>query len=139
MTAHAVSPAGFTAAVSAITDAFGDPTRRRIYLYLRDEADTHGATAADVAAEVGVHPNVARHHLDKLAAGGYVEVLARAVDALAERRAGRPSKRMSSTRAGWRTTTRCSESWSTLIRSRMSGFSRNARISGSASIRRITG
>ena len=25
----------FTAAVSAITDAFGDPTRRRIYLYTR--------------------------------------------------------------------------------------------------------
>jgi predicted ArsR family transcriptional regulator len=38
-----------------------------------------------------VHPNVARHHLDKLAAGGYVEVVGRA--AAGERRAGRPSKR----------------------------------------------
>ena len=28
----------FTAAVSAITDAFGDPTRRRIYLFTRDQA-----------------------------------------------------------------------------------------------------
>ena len=30
----------FTAAVSAITDAFGDPTRRRIYLYTRDAGPT---------------------------------------------------------------------------------------------------
>ncbi len=81
----------FTAAVSAITDAFGDPTRRRIYLFARDRGGPDGVTASAVAAEVGVHPNVARHHLDKLAAGGYVEVVRR--DAGGERRAGRPSKR----------------------------------------------
>jgi predicted ArsR family transcriptional regulator len=84
----------FTAAVSAITDAFGDPTRRRIYLFVRDTGDGDGeagVTAARVAAEVGVHPNVARHHLDKLAAGGYVEVAARA--SATQRKAGRPSKR----------------------------------------------
>jgi predicted ArsR family transcriptional regulator len=88
-----VSPPGsaFTAAVSAITDAFGDPTRRRIYLFTRDHAGDAGVTASAVATEVGVHPNVARHHLDKLAAGGYVEVIARPSDD--ERRAGRPSKR----------------------------------------------
>ena len=33
-----------------------------------------GVTASMVATEVGVHPDVARHHLDKLAAGGYLEV-----------------------------------------------------------------
>ncbi|WP_116999168.1 helix-turn-helix transcriptional regulator [Desertimonas flava] len=87
---------GFTAVVSAITDAFGDPTRRRIYLFVREHT-THddqpvGVTASEVAAEVGVHPNVARHHLDKLAAGGYVEVVARSVGDSAGRRAGRPSK-----------------------------------------------
>jgi len=82
---------GFTAAVSAITDAFGDPTRRRVYLYLRHHAPDDGVTAASVAAEVGVHPNVARHHLDKLAAGGYVEVVPRP-SAAPGRRAGRPSK-----------------------------------------------
>ena len=81
-TADAQGPA-FTAAVSAITDAFGDPTRRRIYLFARDHGGADGVTAAAVAAEVGVHPNVARHHLDKLAAGGYVEV----VVALRDRRA----------------------------------------------------
>ena len=53
------------------TDAFGDRTRRRIYLYVRDHVCDDGVTASMVATEVGVHPNVARHHLDKLAAGGY--------------------------------------------------------------------
>lgn len=87
---------GFTAAVSAITDAFGDPTRRRIYLFVREhgvDGEAGGVTASAVAAEVGVHPNVARHHLDKLAAGGYVEVIARAAVGLPGRKAGRPSKR----------------------------------------------
>jgi predicted ArsR family transcriptional regulator len=50
-------------------------------------------TASAVAAEVGVHPNVARHHLDKLAAGGYVEVVSRGTAGDGERKAGRPSKR----------------------------------------------
>ncbi len=82
--------AAFTATVSAITDAFGDPTRRRIYLYVRDHRADDGVTAAAVASEVGVHPNVARHHLDKLAAGGSLEVRTGRV---AGGGAGRPSKR----------------------------------------------
>ena len=82
--------AAFTATVSAITDAFGDPTRRRIYLFVRDNGADDGVTAAAVASEVGVHPNVARHHLDKLAAGGYLEVRSGRV---AGGGAGRPSKR----------------------------------------------
>ena len=82
--------AAFTATVSAITDAFGDPTRRSIYLFVRDSAAATGVTAAAVATQVGVHPNVARHHLDKLAAGGYLEVRSGKV---AGRGAGRPSKR----------------------------------------------
>jgi predicted ArsR family transcriptional regulator len=88
----AAGDSGFTAAVSAITDAFGDPTRRRIYLFVRDQS-AEGATASSIAAEVGVHPNVARHHLDKLAAGGYLEVAARPRVQRGGRRAGRPSKR----------------------------------------------
>src|SRR5918994_624464 len=88
---HDDAPTAFTAAVSAITDAFGDPTRRRIYLFTRDHALGDGVTASAVAAEVGVHPNVARHHLDKLAAGGYAEVAMRPGGS--EARAGRPSKR----------------------------------------------
>lgn len=84
----------FNATVSAITDAFGDPTRRSVYLLVRSacESDpTCGVTAGAVAKDIGVHPNVARHHLDKLAAGGYLEVTtARLPGSTA---AGRPSKR----------------------------------------------
>jgi predicted ArsR family transcriptional regulator len=83
----------FTATVSAITQAFGDPTRRAIYLFARDQdPDGPGLTAAQVAEHVDVHPNVARHHLDKLAAGGYLEVhIVRSAGA----GAGRPSKHYS--------------------------------------------
>jgi len=81
---------GFTATVSAITDAFGDPTRRSVYLLVRDRGGDDGITTAAVADEIGVHPNVARHHLDKLAAGGYLEVHTGKV---AGGGAGRPSKR----------------------------------------------
>ena len=82
------SPGEFSAAVSAITSAFGDPTRRAIYLHAH-EAGEHGVTAAQVAEHFGLHPNVARHHLDKLAAGGYLEVAVGKPGS----GAGRPSKR----------------------------------------------
>ncbi|NBY12553.1 MAG: hypothetical protein EBQ75_06520 [Actinobacteria bacterium] len=77
----------FTATVSAITSAFGDPTRRAVYLFAR-ERET-GVTAAQVAEKFDVHPNVARHHLDKLAAGGYLEI---SVEKVGAKGAGRPSK-----------------------------------------------
>jgi predicted ArsR family transcriptional regulator len=67
-----MTPGAFSAQVSAITSAFGDPTRRSIYLFTREHAD--GVTAAQVAEHFGLHPNVARHHLDKLTSGGYAEV-----------------------------------------------------------------
>ena len=69
----------------------GDPTRRRIYLYVRDHVGDDGVTTSMVATEVGVHPNVARHHLDKLAAGGYLEV---AVERSEGAGAGRPAPRI---------------------------------------------
>jgi predicted ArsR family transcriptional regulator len=77
----------FTSTVSAITDAFGDPTRRGIYLMAREREQ--GVTAAQVAEQFGVHPNVARHHLDKLSAGGYLEVVIERAEGAG---AGRPSK-----------------------------------------------
>lgn len=83
-----LSPGAFSATVTAITSAFGDPTRRQIYLFAHD--CERGVTAAEVAERFGLHPNVARHHLDKLAAGGYLEV---AVDRAEGAGAGRPSKR----------------------------------------------
>jgi predicted ArsR family transcriptional regulator len=76
----------FSAAVSALANAFGDPTRREIYLYLREGSGGH--TCSEVAEHFALHPNVARHHLDKLAAGGYL-----AVELARGESAGRPSKR----------------------------------------------
>jgi predicted ArsR family transcriptional regulator len=68
-----MSDAQFSAAVAAVTSAFGDATRRQIYLFVREHGE--GVTATTVANHFQLHPNVARHHLDKLAAGGYLEVL----------------------------------------------------------------
>jgi predicted ArsR family transcriptional regulator len=83
--ARALSRTEFASAVTAITSAFGDPTRRDIYLQVGEAAD--GLTATQVADATGLHPNVARHHLDKLVAGGYLEVGTRASSG-----AGRPAK-----------------------------------------------
>jgi predicted ArsR family transcriptional regulator len=78
----------FSAAVAAVTSAFGDPTRRQIYLFVREHSQ--GVTASEVADRFALHSNVARHHLDKLTAGGYLEVhISRSVGG----GAGRPSKR----------------------------------------------
>jgi predicted ArsR family transcriptional regulator len=83
-----LSPEQFSAAVTAVTTAFGDPTRRDIYLFVRERADA-GVTAAEVAERFELHANVARHHLEKLAAGGYLDVT---LDRPASGGAGRPSK-----------------------------------------------
>jgi predicted ArsR family transcriptional regulator len=109
-TSAPLSATEFASAVTAITSAFGDPTRREIYLFAHehdalvddaaeqalrgdlaeDPALDHGVTAAEVADRFDLHPNVARHHLDKLAGGGYLEV---AVTRDSKAGAGRPSKR----------------------------------------------
>jgi predicted ArsR family transcriptional regulator len=77
----------FAAAVTAVTSAFGDPTRREIYLFVRSNP---GATASEVATHFSLHPNVARHHLERLASGGYVDIT---MERAAGNGAGRPSKR----------------------------------------------
>jgi len=79
----------FGADVAAITKAFGDPTRRAAWLFARDAAEA-GVTAAEVAEHLRLHPNVARHHLDKLASSTYLEVFVSRSEA---RVAGRPAKR----------------------------------------------
>jgi predicted ArsR family transcriptional regulator len=83
----ALTATEFASAVTAITSAFGDPTRRDIYLFAREHE--LGVTAAEVAQHFELHANVARHHLDKLASGGYLEV---AVARSESGGAGRPSK-----------------------------------------------
>jgi predicted ArsR family transcriptional regulator len=76
-------PAAFSAVVAALSSTFGDPTRRAIFLHLREHP---GATVADVAAAHAVHPNVARHHLDRLVASGHVAATT------TPRGVGRPAK-----------------------------------------------
>jgi predicted ArsR family transcriptional regulator len=76
----------FAATVAAVTSAFGDPTRREIYLHVRSHP---GTTASEVATTFSLHPNVARHHLDRLASGGYLDV---SLDRPPAASAGRPSK-----------------------------------------------
>jgi len=83
-----LSAEAFAAGVAAATSAFGDATRREIYLFAHDADE--GVTTAEVAKAFGLHPNVARHHLDKLAGGGYLEVQ---IGRAAKLAAGRPSKR----------------------------------------------
>jgi predicted ArsR family transcriptional regulator len=95
-----LSPTDFASLVTALTSAFGDPTRREIYLFARDASPSEstsasepsdpdrGVTAATVATRFDLHPNVARHHLDKLAAGGYLRVEVQRSGS----GAGRPSK-----------------------------------------------
>ncbi len=82
-----LTPTEFSSAVTAITSAFGDPTRREIYLFVHEQGE--GVTAAEVAERFALHANVARHHLDKLVGGGYVEVAVGPTGV----GAGRPSKR----------------------------------------------
>lgn len=80
-----LTPTEFASVVTAITSAFGDPTRRDIYLYVHECPE--GVTATETAAHFDLHANVARHHLDKLAGGGYLEVTRSS-----RQGAGRPSK-----------------------------------------------
>src|SRR4051794_5343565 len=79
----------FSAEVAAITGALGDATRREAWLFARSTTSA-GVTVADVADHLGLHPNVARHHLDKLAASTYLEVFTAKGEG---RAAGRPAKR----------------------------------------------
>jgi predicted ArsR family transcriptional regulator len=79
--------------ISDLTSSLGDPTRRAIYIAVRESVDP--MTTSKVAALFGIHPNVARHHLDRLADDGYLKVSH-------ERRsggpgAGRPAKTYEST------------------------------------------
>jgi predicted ArsR family transcriptional regulator len=85
------SPEDFDATVRAVTSAFGDTTRREIYLFVRSSPE--GVRASQVAEQFSLHANVARHHLEKLAAGGYLDVELQRSGPDGAPAAGRPSKR----------------------------------------------
>jgi predicted ArsR family transcriptional regulator len=79
-----LDPALFTATVTSLTHSFGDNTRRKVYLYLRENP---GATATELATHCEVHANVIRHHLERLTEGGYVTF-----DNVPKTTVGRPAK-----------------------------------------------
>lgn len=65
-----MDPALFTATVTSLAHSFGDNTRRKIYFYLREHP---GSTASELAQHCAVHPNVVRHHLERLSEAGHVD------------------------------------------------------------------
>lgn len=61
--------------ISDLTSALGDPTRRAIYIAVRESAEP--LTTTGVSQLFDIHPNVARHHLDILVDEGYIQVSGR--------------------------------------------------------------
>lgn len=60
--------------ISDLTSALGDPTRRAIYIAVRESAEP--LTTTTISNVFDIHPNVARHHLDRLTEDGYLRVSA---------------------------------------------------------------
>ena len=78
----------FNEQIETITGALGDTTRRGIYIMVREAHEA--VTANQIAAAFEIHPNVARHHLDRLLHDGFIRISAVPVSTPS---AGRPAKR----------------------------------------------
>lgn len=76
--------------IGDLTSALGDPTRRAIFIAVRESGEP--MTSSDIAELFSIHANVARHHLDKLAADGYLRVTHRRQNGRRGPGAGRPAK-----------------------------------------------
>jgi len=81
--------------ISDLTSSLGDPTRRAIYIAVRESAEP--LTTSNVAELFAIHPNVARHHLDRLADDGYLKVSHHRPSGKGGPGAGRPAKCYEST------------------------------------------
>ncbi|NND84595.1 MAG: helix-turn-helix domain-containing protein [Acidimicrobiia bacterium] len=80
----------FDQQIADLTSSLGDPTRRGIYITIR-ESDAP-LTASEIAELFDIHPNVARHHLDRLTQDGYLTVSTRRPSSDKGPGAGRPAK-----------------------------------------------
>ena len=78
----------FDAQIAEITGALGDTTRRGIYVMIRESHEP--LSAAQIAKAFDIHPNVARHHLDRLVENEFIRVSDRPPP---RPTAGRPAKR----------------------------------------------
>ena len=82
----------FDEQIQEIAGTLGDTTRRGVYVMIRESNEP--VTAAQIAQAFDIHPNVARHHLDRLAAAQFIRVSDRKP---AHQTAGRPAKRYEAT------------------------------------------
>ena len=62
----------FDQQVADLAATLGDATRRGIYVTVRESLEP--VTASQIADLFDIHSNVARHHLDRLVADGYLQV-----------------------------------------------------------------
>jgi predicted ArsR family transcriptional regulator len=80
----------FDQQIADLAGTLGDATRRGIYISVRESPEP--MTASRIAELFDIHSNVARHHLDRLVADGYLRVTRRRVDGRTGPGAGRPAK-----------------------------------------------
>lgn len=80
----------FDRSVGDLAATLGDATRRGIYVTVR--ASETPMTANEIADVFAIHPNVARHHLDRLAGDGYLQVTRKRRSGKRGPGAGRPAK-----------------------------------------------
>lgn len=80
----------FDQQVGNLAASLGDATRRGIYISVREAPEA--VTASQISELFEIHTNVARHHLDKLVADGYLQVTHRRRTGKQGPGAGRPAK-----------------------------------------------
>jgi predicted ArsR family transcriptional regulator len=80
----------FDQQIGDLAASLGDATRRGIYISVREASEP--VTASQIAELFTIHPNVARHHLDRLVADGYLQVTHRRRSGRRGPGAGRPAK-----------------------------------------------
>lgn len=76
--------------ISDLTSSLGDPTRRAIYISVRESSEP--MTTSMIADLFDIHPNVARHHLDRLTDDGYLRAGTGRPGGSDSPAAGRPAK-----------------------------------------------
>ncbi len=80
----------FDQQVGALAASLGDTTRRGIYIAVREAPEP--VTVSHIASSFDLHPNVARHHLDRLVTDGWLQVTHRRRTDRRGPGAGRPAK-----------------------------------------------
>ena len=81
--------------IGDLASTLGDATRRGIYITVRESVEP--VTAGHIAELFDIHTNVARHHLDRLVADGYLQVTRKRRSEKRGPGAGRPAKHYETT------------------------------------------